>query len=73
MILISLLIYIIGFFVTHWAVGPTHDGIKDDPAQRAIALLWVITLPIFIVSILVSIVRQMGVVKNNLTTETKER
>ena len=62
MVLIILLIYIIGFFLTHWMVGPStyidaEDNV-DDPAQKAIALLWPITLPIFIVSILVSIVRQ---------------
>jgi hypothetical protein len=54
MILICLLIYIIGFFVTHWVIGPTHDGVTDDPAQRALALLWPLTgiiliavLPVF--------------------------
>jgi biotin transporter BioY len=64
MILISLLIYIIGFFITHWVVGPTHyingKGIPNDNAQRAIALLWFITAPIFITSLLVFIVRQVS-------------
>jgi hypothetical protein len=59
MILIFLLIYIIGFFVTHWVIGPTHDGIEDDPAQRAIALLWPITGLILIAALAVFIVRQM--------------
>ena len=59
MILIFLLIYIIGFFITHWVIGPTHDGIEDDPAQRAIALLWPITGFILIAALAVFIVRQM--------------
>ena len=53
-----------GFFVAHWVVGPTHyikgKGIPDDDAQRGIALLWPLTLPIFIVASIVFIVRQMN-------------
>jgi hypothetical protein len=64
MILIFLLIYIIGFFVTHWVIGPTHDGIEDDPAQRAIALLWPITGLIFIAALAVFVVRQMSYIWN---------
>ena len=60
MVLICLLIYIIGFFVTHWIIGPTHDGVTDDPAQRGIALLWPITGWILIAAFLVFIVRQMN-------------
>lgn len=64
MILIILLIYIMGFFVAHSMVGPTHyingEAIPDDDAQRGIALLWPISLPIFIVSLTVSMVRQMN-------------
>jgi hypothetical protein len=70
MILICLLIYIIGFFVTHWVIGPIHHGIEDDPAQRALALLWPITGLILITAFLVFIARQMRDVKNYLTTET---
>jgi hypothetical protein len=70
MILICLLIYIIGFFVTHWVVGPTHyingKGIPDDVAQRAIALLWPITAPIFIMA------ATAGMLINN-TFKTKEK
>ncbi len=66
MILIILLIYIIGFFVTHWVVGPTHDAIEDDPAQRGIALLWPLTGFILIAALMVFIVRQMRVVSNSL-------
>jgi hypothetical protein len=70
MILIFLLIYIIGFFITHWVIGPTHDGVEDDPAQRALALLWPLSGFILIASLPVFILRQMGVVKNFLTTKT---
>jgi len=70
MTLIYILIYIIGFFVTYWVIGPTHHGIEDDPAQRALALLWPITGLILIAAFLVFIVQQIGVVKNYLTTET---
>jgi hypothetical protein len=59
MILICLLIYIIGFFIVHWIIGPTHDGVEDDPAQRAFALLWPITGFILIAALPVFIVRQM--------------
>ena len=63
MILIFLLIYIIGFFVTHWMVGPTHyingEGIPDDDAQRGIALSWPIATPIFIAVSIVFIVKQI--------------
>jgi len=59
MILICLLIYIIGFFITHWVIGPTHDGVEDDDAQRALALLWPITGFILIAALAVFIVRQM--------------
>jgi hypothetical protein len=59
MILICLLIYIIGFFVTHWVIGPTHDGVENDDAQRALALLWPITGFILIAALPVFIVRQM--------------
>lgn len=65
-----------GFFVAHWVVGPTHhingEGIPDDDAQRGIALLWPITLPIFIASLLVSNVRQMNkFIKSFNTKEIK--
>jgi hypothetical protein len=60
MILICLLIYIIGFFITHWIIGPTHDGIEDDPAQRGIALLWPITGFILIAALAVFIVEQIN-------------
>ncbi len=70
MTLIYILIYIIGFFVTYWVIGPTHHGIEDDPAQRALALLWPITGLILITAFLVFIARQMRDVKNYLTTET---
>ena len=77
MILIFLLIYIIGFFVTHWMVGPTHyingEGIPDDDAQRGIALLWPITLPIFITSLPVSIVRQVNKFIKPLTPKRNDR
>jgi hypothetical protein len=70
MVLICLLIYIIGFFITHWVIGPTHYGVEDDPAQRALALLWPLTGFILIAALPVFILRQMGVVKNFLTTKT---
>jgi hypothetical protein len=60
MILICLLIYIIGFFITHWVIGPTHDGVTDDPAQRALALLWPITGFILIAALPVFIVEQIN-------------
>jgi hypothetical protein len=59
MILICLLIYIIGFFIVHWIIGPTHDGVEDDDAQRSFALLWPITGFILIAALPVFIVRQM--------------
>jgi hypothetical protein len=56
-------------------VGPTHyingEGIPDDDAQRGIALLWPIALPIFIVASIVLIVRQMN--KFIKTFNTKEK
>ena len=64
MILISLLIYSIGFFATHWIIGPTHDGIEDDDTQRALALLWPITAWILIAALVVFIVRQMRYIWN---------
>ena len=63
MILICLLIYIIGFFVTHWIIGPTHDGVEDDDAQRALALLWPITGFILIAALPVFILRQINKLK----------
>jgi hypothetical protein len=60
MILICLLIYIIGFFIVHWIIGPTYDGIEDDPAQRGIALLWPITGFILIAALAVFIVEQIN-------------
>lgn len=75
MILIFLLIYIIGFFVTHWAVGPTHyingEGIADDDAQRGIALLWPIALPIFIVASIVFVVKQINKLYKSFNTKEK--
>jgi len=63
MVLICLLIYIIGFFVTHWIIGPTHDGVEDDDAQRALALLWPITGFILIAALPVFILRQINKLK----------
>jgi hypothetical protein len=60
MILIFLLIYIIGFFITDWVIGPTHDGVEDDPAQRALALLWPLSGFILIASLPVFIVEQIN-------------
>ena len=75
MILIFLLIYIIGFFVTHWAVGPTHyingEGISDDDAQRGIALSWPIAAPIFISASLVFIVKQINKLIKSLNIKEK--
>jgi biotin transporter BioY len=63
MILICLLIYIIGFLITHWVIGPTHDGVEDDDAQRALALLWPITGFILIAALPVFILRQINKLK----------
>jgi biotin transporter BioY len=63
MILICLLIYIIGFFVTHWVIGPTHDGVEDDAVQIALALLWPITGFILIAALPVFILRQINKLK----------
>jgi hypothetical protein len=75
MILIFLLIYFIGFFVTHWAVGPTHyingKGIPDDDAQRGIALLWPIAAPIFIAASLVFVVKQIDKLVKSLNIKEK--
>lgn len=75
MILIFLLIYILGFFVTHWMVGPTHyingKGIPDDDAQRGIALLWPISAPIFIAASLVFVVKQINKSMKSFNTKDK--
>jgi hypothetical protein len=63
MTLLYILIYIIGFFVTHWIIGPTHDGVEDDDAQRALALLWPITGFILIAALPVFILRQINKLK----------
>ena len=60
MILICLLIYIIGFFIIHWIIGPTHDGVTDDPAQRALALLWPFTILFLIAELSVFIIVQIN-------------
>ena len=57
MILISLLIYIIGFFVTVWIKGPKDaSGEEDVAGQAGIALIWpilgvflILVSPVFIV------------------------
>jgi hypothetical protein len=60
MTLIYILIYIIGFFVTYWVIGPTHHGIEDDPAQRALALLWPFTVLFLIAELSVFIIVQIN-------------
>ena len=60
MILICLLIYIIGFLIIHWIIGPTHDGVEDDDAQRALALLWPITGIILITALPVFTLQQIN-------------
>ena len=57
MILIILLIYIIGFFVTVWIKGPKDaSGEEDVVGQTIIALMWpmlavflILVSPVFIV------------------------
>jgi hypothetical protein len=57
MILIILLIYIIGFFVTVWIKGPKDaSGEEDVAGQAGIALIWpilgvflILVSPVFIV------------------------
>jgi hypothetical protein len=63
MTLIYILIYIIGFFVTYWVIGPTHHGIEDDPAQRALALLWPFTMVLLIAALPLFILQQINKLK----------
>jgi heme/copper-type cytochrome/quinol oxidase subunit 2 len=61
MVLICLLIYIIGFFVTAWIKGPKDaSGEEDTAGQAGIALMWPAIAIFFIMISPVFIVEQMN-------------
>ena len=61
MILLYVLIYIIGFFVTAWIKGPKDaSGEEDTAGQAGIALMWPILGVFLILFSPVFIVEQMN-------------
>jgi len=64
MILLYILIYIIGFFVTAWIKGPKDaSGEEDVAGQTGIALIWPILGVFLILLSPVFIVEQMNKLK----------
>jgi uncharacterized membrane protein len=66
MILIYILIYIIGFFVTAWIKGPKDaSGEEDTAGQAGIALIWPILAVFLILFSPVFMVEQMNKLKKH--------